>query len=164
MAADYERRTFTVSRCTWDPNAQQNITAIKSLAAQATPTVAESSHRIPSGAIAGIAIGGILGVAAMIVLGYFLYRRSAFHCVEPHRFERPELDSRKRLPPELVGNKHVGQEIDGKPHLGAEIDSRRLPGHEIDGNKGLGHELDSGQHGSSELPARETSFTELPQF
>lgn len=171
VTADYERRTFTVSQCTWDPNARQNITMIKSLADQQVPTRSDS-HHISGGAIAGIVLGSIFGVAAIVGLGFFLYRRFAAHHHETDEFEKPELDSSQQFRTGLVGDKHTGQEIDGKHYIGAEVDSKRLPGHEIDGkrflghelagNVKMGHELDSGQHGSAEMPAREMPSAELP--
>lgn len=171
VTADYERRTFTVSQCTWDPAAQQNITAIKSLADQQIPTRSDSKH-ISGGAIAGIVLGSIFGVAAIVGLGIFLYRRFAAHHHETDEFEKPELDSSQQFPTELASDKQMGQEIDGKHYIGTEIDSNHLPGHEIDGkrflghelvgNVKLGHELDSGQHVSAEMPAREMPSAELP--
>lgn len=171
MTADYERRTFTVSQCTWDPNARQNITTIKALADQQVPTRSDS-HHISGGAIAGIVLGSIFGVAAIVGLGVFLYRRFAAHHNEMDEFEKPELDSGQQFRTGLGGDKHMGQEIDCKHYIGAEVDSKRLPGHEIDGkrflghelagNVNMGHELDSGQHGSAEMPAREMPSAELP--
>lgn len=170
MTADYERRTFTVSQCNWDPNAQQNIATIKSLAEQETPTRTESRH-ISGGTIAGIVIGSILGLAVLVGLALFLYRRYATRHGRIDEFEKPELNSDRALPPELTGNKHIAHEVDGKQYLGAEMDSKRLPGLEIDGkpslghelvgNAKMGHELDSGQHGSAEMPAS-TPASELP--
>ena len=151
VTADYERRTFTVSRCTWDANAQQNITAIKSLAEQQAPPSSTSRH-VSGGAIAGIAIGSILGVAALVVLSYFLYKKLAARYLETDDFEKPELGSNQNFPPELGGDKHMGQEIDGK----------RIPGNELGGNAKIGHELDGGQHGSAEMSAVETPAAELP--
>lgn len=170
VTVDYERRTFTVSQCTWDPTAQQNITAIKSLADQKIPTRSDSNH-ISGGAIAGIVVGSIFGVAATVGLGIFLYRRFAAHHHEADEFEKPELESSQQFPTELVGDRQLGQEIDGKHYIGAEIDSKHLPGHEIDGKQFSGHELvgnvkldrelDSGQHGFAEMPAREMPSAEL---
>lgn len=171
VTADYERRIFTVSQCMWDTNSQQNITTIRSLTDEQAPT-RSGSHHISGGAIAGIVIGSILGVAAIVSLGIFFYRRFAAHHQQKEDFEKPEHDSSQQFPSELVGDKHTGQEIDGKQYLGAEIDSKRLPGHEIDGKRILGHELvgnvkmdhelDSGQYGSAEMPAREMPSAELP--
>lgn len=168
VTADYERRTFTVSQCTWDPSAKQNVTTIESLADQQAPTRPDS-HHISGGAIAGITVGGVLGVAAIVSLGIFFYRRVAAHHQRKDEFDKPELNYR---PTESFGDEHVGQEIDGQQYLGAEIDSKPLPGHELNGNRLLGHELvgngrighelDSGEHGSAEMPARDMPSAELP--
>ena len=176
VTADYERRTFTVSQCTWNPGAQQSITAISAVSAPSTsPTSPPPKPKhLSGGAIAGIVVGSIVVVAALAALGYFLYkRRFAPRPQEKDGPDKPEVNSNGQVKySELVGDKVVGQELDGKHHPGQEIDGVQSPGHELSSNTKVGHELagdpkldhelDSGQHGSAELPAREEPRAELP--
>ena len=177
VTADYGRRTFTVSQCTWNAGAPQSIHAISSTAAPSNATVSAPSTKskgLSGGAIAGIVIGSIIGVAALAALGYFLYRSISSRPDRNDDLDKPEVDSNgKVLRPELVGGKHIGRELDSKEQrFTAEADGKRLPGYEIDGVQSPGHELagdprldhelDSGQHSSLEMPAREEAAAELP--
>lgn len=168
VIADYERRNFSVSQCTWDANAQQHILPIKSLA-----VAVHSSHsrKLSGGAIAGVVIGSIIGLAALALLGFFSYKRFRKHADDSQDNGKAELDAGEKLPPELKGDKHGGQEIDGKRLFAPEADGKSLPayelggtkaGHELDSGANVGHELDSGQTGAAEMPAGQTPVAELP--
>ncbi|KAL8822465.1 MAG: hypothetical protein Q9191_006802 [Dirinaria sp. TL-2023a] len=168
VIADYERRNFSVSQCTWDANAQQHILPIKSLAAGGHSS---HSHKLSGGAIAGVVIGSIIGLSALALLGFFSYKRFRKHGDDSQDDGQAELDAGEKLPPELKGDKYVGPEIDGKRLFAPEADGKSLPayelggtkaGHELDSGANVGHELDSGQTGAAEMPAGRTPVAELP--
>ena len=162
LTADYERRTFTVSQCTWNAGATQDIIPIKSLddsGNQKTQTFS-SSHHTSTGAIAGGVVGGIAGLALLCTAGYFIFTK---FIRGHHRYEdndKVELDGEGKKLQEL-DSKDGAHEIGGEQHFGYEIDSKRILGFELAGVHKHGHELDSGQHGASEMPAREALIAEL---
>ena len=161
LIADYERRNFSVHQCTWNANAQENLIPIKSLADKEQR--ASQTHHLSSGAIVGIAIGSLIALSVLGLLGLFLYKKR-FSRKSAHRDvnEKSELEDKGRLPTELVGDKLLDPEIDGDPFHGSELDSKRLPGHELNSGEKPGLELDSGQPQATEMPVRETAAAELP--
>lgn len=177
VIADYERRNFSISQCTWAPNAQQHVVPINSLT-ESPPPPSPKAHKLSGGAIAGIIIGSITGFLALSLLAYFFIWRKLFrkHAHTPSKDDesKGEVDSSDASSPkmpEMTGNnKQPKHEIDGSPHLGLELDGKRLPGHELGGSKvehelngtKTEHELESGQVGAAEMPAREGPAAEMP--
>ncbi|KAI0553194.1 aspartic peptidase domain-containing protein [Xylaria curta] len=80
LSADYERRTFNVSACTWDESAEENIVTIlpndyQNNNGSSGPQGSSQNrgHRLNGGAIAGIIIGAIVVVSILTGL-VFCYR------------------------------------------------------------------------------------------
>lgn len=151
LIADYERRNFSMSQCSWEAGAQQHIIAITS------PLDSAPAHHLTKGQIAGTTIGSIAGLVILVLLLFRInFRRRALPSVVDTG--KPELEASDRVAQEKVDLKP--QEIDGQEHLGNEIDGTGLPGHEIDGHLYHGHELE-GTGQSYELPALESPATEM---
>lgn len=136
LIADYERKNFSVSQCSWVSGARSHIMAIKR-PGEETPA---KSHKLSAGAIAGIAIGAavfMLGVA--VLLGIILKKSRRPKAPKqpkqinsaPVELDAPEKDVYMATPrdfkgqpqsPELDGAIHKGHELDGhtesQPELG----------------------------------------------
>jgi hypothetical protein len=85
LVADYERANFSVYPCKWEEGAKADVVAIKSVDAMGNaPSDGMNfnggkggSHGLGGGAIAGIVIGGIVGVAIQAFGLWYLLRRRA---------------------------------------------------------------------------------------
>jgi len=71
LTADYERRSFSVSQCSWSDNSKQSIVAIPPVT---EPETSSSSH-VPLGAIVGGVIGGVVLLVLIASLMYFIWPR-----------------------------------------------------------------------------------------
>lgn len=90
----------------------------------------ESRH-LPTGTIAGIAIGSSIALVFLLLAVYQIARKySAMRTINDEQ-ERAELDmsaSRKyemdgtQLKQELDNTQHYGQELDGRIHIGHEVE------------------------------------------
>ncbi|KAK4860998.1 hypothetical protein LT330_004729 [Penicillium expansum] len=88
LSADYERRVFNVSQCTWNEGAEESIVTILASSATTTsestksPTSSSSSDSdtsssgssLSTGAIVGIVIGAVAAIT-LIALGVFFFLR-----------------------------------------------------------------------------------------
>lgn len=147
VIADYEAGSFSVSQCKWDGTLSQNIiTILPSNSTNSTSPTPETSHSLPTGAIAGISVAGA-AVAVVAVLIFYLYR------LKPAR--------QKKHAAELAANTPSQQEAVLKP----ELENTAIPSPQI-------YEADSGKNrppveiGESgarvyELPAREEAASEM---
>lgn len=166
MIADYERRNFSVSQCTWNADTSQRIVPIRSPSESSiSPAVASHHRSLTGGAVAGVAIGAAFGLAILSFLVYTLIRKRFFAKSSP-TFKDDEVDSSHSSieKPELPGSGNlIGHEIDGMHvRAGTEIDSKQLTTHELEDYE-IKHELDDGQHGGAkEMSAREATAAELP--
>ncbi|KAJ5356781.1 Peptidase aspartic catalytic [Penicillium concentricum] len=92
LTADYERRVFNVSQCTWDEGAEENIVTISARSDTNTNEASSPGSKIPkppssdnaddsddsslgAGVIAGIVIGAVVGVALIALAVFFFLRR-----------------------------------------------------------------------------------------
>lgn len=136
VIADYERKNFSVSQCSWVGGAKSHIMAIKRPGDE-TPS---KSHKLPAGAIAGIAVGAVAFALVVTVLLAILLKRSRGPKTKklpkqintaPVELDAPEKDVYITTPrdfkghpqsPELDGAIHKGHELDGhtdsQPELG----------------------------------------------
>ena len=179
IIADYERRNFSVSQCTWVANTPQHILPIHSLTEAApTPSPSSKPRKLSSGAVAGISVGSVVVIVALSLMAYFLIRKALLRKRahdsskdDDSKGESALSDTNSPNMPEMAGDKkHAEHEIDGEPRLGQELDSKGLPGYELGGSKTeyelvgsrAERELESGQNGAAEMAAREASAAELP--
>ncbi|KAJ5670406.1 uncharacterized protein N7477_005769 [Penicillium maclennaniae] len=85
LSADYERGVFNVSACAWDENAQENIVTITSKDSDSSAcsgngcssggSSSNDSSPLSQGAVAGIAIAALVGVAILAAVLFFFIRR-----------------------------------------------------------------------------------------
>jgi hypothetical protein len=72
VITDYEANSFSVSQCKWDKSLSQNIVTILPPNSTNSTSPATASHSLPTGAIAGISVGGA-ALALMLVLLLYLF-------------------------------------------------------------------------------------------
>lgn len=164
VIADYERRNFSIFQCSWVENAQQDIKSIL-MPVNATDSGA-STPLSPSGK-AGIAVGTVAAVSAVIsVLYFFVFRRRS-------KKKRTQKDKDKSdgsgssteldvngSPAEIGGERHLGTEIDGKPHRGHELDGQRYLAPELDGKMHPRSEMEASDKFPVELATKDVAATE----
>ncbi|KAJ6084958.1 hypothetical protein N7499_004587 [Penicillium canescens] len=84
LSADYERGIFNVSACAWDETAEEHIVTISSkdsdsvCSGNACPSAggsSDDSSSLSNGAVAGIAIAALVGVAILAAVLFFFIRR-----------------------------------------------------------------------------------------
>ncbi|KAK6501214.1 hypothetical protein TWF481_009058 [Arthrobotrys musiformis] len=71
VIADYERKNFSVSQCSWDASLEKDIQVIFPLQNGQIPHSDNPAARLHPGALAGIAIGVFSG---FIIAAYFIFR------------------------------------------------------------------------------------------
>lgn len=168
VTADYERHTFSVSQCTWDAAAKEDIIPIyppSPTNGTGSPSDITSSSTFPlsAGAIAGIVIGitATLVLLAMLNLFFIRKRRRAQNAgllaaaaVEASSFLKPELDAEEsRL-------KIAAQEVDGQgAGIYPEVEGRAI--HEAEGEGRMAVEMGGGEWCVYEMPAREEVAAEM---
>lgn len=81
LTADYDRKTFTVAPCTWDP-IKVGTTALRSILSPNNTILAASqsqssmpTNRVSGGAIAGIVVGAVVVITMLIALLLFIRKR-----------------------------------------------------------------------------------------
>lgn len=166
LIADYERRNFSVSQCSWNPGAKENIVAINSLAnAEANgKTVTDtgtSTNALSSGRIAGIVVGSTVGLLLILLLAV-VGKKKLNTDIDTESYRKPELaasdapvlsDKTSNADvsgaPEGNGERH---EIDSVLYSGVELPASR-EAQEMKSNEEVGHELANPNLRVSELSA-----------
>lgn len=170
LIADYERRNFSVSQCSWNAGAQQDIVAITSQSEEASSSATKPIHSrgLSSGQIVGIIIGGLAGLLIFVAI---IIKANGGR-ISPWKMRKKEHKLEASVESEMVDETCTKVfEIDGEGHQVQESDGRQYPGHEIDGQKIPGHELGAiepryelggSEHPKHEFPAFEFSGGEMP--
>ncbi|RDW85871.1 hypothetical protein BP5796_04196 [Coleophoma crateriformis] len=116
VTTHYNSRTFNVSQCIFSDSASERIVALPATLPTAASTATSSSssnprpagtsnHKLSAGAMAGIVIGAVLGVLAIIgVIALFCLRRRRRSSQAAKENSRPrtpvaEIDAGKRVEP-----------------------------------------------------------------
>ncbi|KAL8719881.1 MAG: hypothetical protein Q9225_003178 [Loekoesia sp. 1 TL-2023] len=164
LIADYERRNFSISQCSWVENPQQDI---KSISAPANGTDSRVSQHLASGRVAGIVVGSIVVISAVGLAFYFSVVRKWRTKRKRNEEEKSdgsgsptELDVEEK-PLEIDGERHLGPEIDGYPPRGPELDGNPFTGQEIDGNPHPGSEMEASNAFAQELGTKQVAATEM---
>ena len=165
LIADYERRNFSVSQCSWDPGAQEDIIAIKSptnAEAVGKPITNINATALSPGRISGIVVGSIIGLLIIGVLA-FIGKRKLTTKLGTEWHGKPELaaddapfrpgnESSNVKLPELDGNSNTRQETDNSICQGVELEASGDI-QEMKSNEEVGHELAMPNLQVSELPS-----------
>jgi hypothetical protein len=154
LTADYERRIFSVSQCSWVAGAKENLVAI--LPPSLLPSSAAQhsvGHSVSHGAIAGIVIGCVAAafIVAWAIFFWVKLRRRSQSSDEPIQPNTTEALTDIKAAPEEFRK----PELDGEGAMRRELDS-------TNGNKieGFRSELYAGEE-AHELPAREEVAAEM---
>jgi hypothetical protein len=167
VTADYERHNFSVSQCTWDAVAKEDIIPIyppSPTNGTGSPSDITSSSAFPlsAGIIAGIAIGiaAILVLLAILILILIRKRRRAQNAnrlaaaAEANGFLKPELDAQE--PPLKI----AVQELDGQgTKVCSEVEGRMI--YEAEGEGRMAVEIGGGEWCVYEMPAKEEVAAEI---
>lgn len=164
LIADYERRNFSVSQCSWSPGAKENIVAISSPANAETngKTVtgtSPSTNTLSSGRIAGIVIGSTVGFLLILFLAIVGKKKLATD-VDMEFHTKPELaasnaptlsdGTSNAKDPGVDGGNSGRREIDSCVYPGVELEASREI-QEMKTNEEVGHELPNPNWAVSEL-------------
>ncbi|KAI1742892.1 aspartic peptidase domain-containing protein [Xylaria scruposa] len=148
LSADYERRTFNVSACTWDESAEENVVTIlpkdhPSNNGSSSPQGSSQNrgHKLNGGAIAGIVIGAIAALSILTGLA-FRYR--------PWMVKRKKPSTHEKRSSSIVDGRYRKAELSAE---GNEIRVERM--YELDA-AGKVHEL-NGESQPGELASTSVS-------
>ena len=164
LIADYERRNFSVSQCSWSPGAKENIVAISSPAnaeaiGKTVTGTSTNAHALSSGRIAGIVVGSTVGFLLILFLAVVGKKKLTMDLdTELHRKPELAVSNAPALSDETSNVKSSG--VDGDNNGRHEIDSTLYPGVELEAirelqemrsNEEVGHELADANWRVSEL-------------
>ncbi|KAI4198907.1 MAG: hypothetical protein LQ350_004972 [Teloschistes chrysophthalmus] len=142
LIADYERREFSVSQCSWTENSPQELIAIQSPDNPAA-LLGEKHHMSPA-TIAGTVIGSIM-VAVALSLATWIVQVRRRRAKQPLKLKSGESNSEERA--------ETSAELT-TTEKAVEVDGASFRGHEIDGVAGHRRpELGDGSVAGQELAA-----------
>ncbi|KAF1991164.1 acid protease [Aulographum hederae CBS 113979] len=155
LTVDYDRGNFSVNQRIFGSNRPQNIVPIYAPGEGPPPpppgsTSASSSSSLSGGAIAGITIGSIAGLALLTLLVFLLLRKRRKTAQEAATTREMEKVDKKASP--------AGHELNDTAVHEAHGDETR---HEMDGDEGKKYEM-ADQPKVHELPLSPVTPAELP--
>ncbi|KAI4251828.1 MAG: hypothetical protein LQ352_004636 [Teloschistes flavicans] len=165
IIADYERRNFSVSQCSWNQNAPHNLIAIQSPENQAA---SGNEHHLSLATVAGTVIGSVAVVFALGLAVWVLYIRRR-HVKQPRlKFGETSDDGAGTSgemtttgdPIEVDGLSFPGYEIDGKAGHGPELGDSAVAGQELEA--ALGREVEASHAWPAENGDKDVAPSELP--
>lgn len=164
LVADYERRNFSVSQCSWNPEARENIVAISSPAnaeanGKTITGTSTNAHALSSGRIAGIVVGSTVGLLLILFLAV-VGKRKLTTKLDMGLHRKPELaasnapnlsDERSNANISGIDQDNNGRrEIDSTLNTGIELEAiKELQ--EMRSNEEVAHELANANWRVSEL-------------
>lgn len=141
LIADYEHNNFSLSQCSWNTSVDSHIISIK----RSGESASSNSKKLSAGAIAGIAIGAVVGVLlVLILLGLYIRKKRRQRPpkqpkplnIAPVELDAPEKDGTLASPRDVKGYPQ-SPELDGAVHKGHELDAHAVcPQPELDGQAG----------------------------
>ncbi|KAL8634742.1 MAG: hypothetical protein Q9228_007686, partial [Teloschistes exilis] len=165
IIADYERRNFSVSQCSWTGKAPQDLIAIQS---PENGAASGKRHHLSPATIAGTVIGSIAVAAALGLATWVLY-------VRRRRVKQPRPMSGKTSddgagtsgeltttenPVEVDGVSFPWHEIGEKAGHGSELGDDAVAGQELEAE--TGRELDASHVWPTEVCDTDVAAIELP--
>ncbi|KAL8640368.1 MAG: hypothetical protein Q9226_008757 [Calogaya cf. arnoldii] len=155
LIADYERRNFSISQCSWKEGVQQDIIPILS------PDLDDhdNTHELKAGALTGIILGSIVATIGLAFVIFYLARRSR----RKHICE-PKADSQGSPETNEQEERYTGEvmEIDGEPQRKPELHGRPFERYEVDGGLSGQNEAEGSSTWPQELEAKAVKAVELP--
>ncbi|KAL8869945.1 MAG: hypothetical protein Q9174_003895 [Haloplaca sp. 1 TL-2023] len=157
LIADYERRNFSVSPCSWKEGVRQDIMPILS------PELGLNEDRqlLQGGALAGVVIGCIIASLCIAFALFYLVRRRKRRVRLESKLDRQESSEASEIQEVDPANGAV-LEVDGEPLPKPELHGRAFERYEVDGgidghneaegSSALPYELEVGRNRSVELP------------
>lgn len=135
LTVDHERFNFSVSQCTWEYGAAQDIVAIPSLERSSNSgnggqSPGSTSSSLGTGAIVGIAVGAAAATAMLGLLVFFLWWRRRKQKAKPEEEVSSEGSSTSESP-------EPPEEQVPNVYPKAELDAIHVPRHEIDSTSKL---------------------------
>ena len=154
-----------MSQCSWDSRSSQHVVEIAPLEDNQE---AELRH-FPTGDIAGITVGSVIGLAlaasAVILRVRSVSKRTKATASDvvklPEKVEPVMLAAEADVGAELDDTMLRGYELDTRLHKGHEMEGVALPRHEMDG-RANSKQSDGTKQQKYELPANECPASELP--
>ena len=156
LIADYERRNFSISQCSWDPEAQEKIIAIESPTSSETnekPKAGTNTKAWNSGLVAEVTVGSVFGLLFIIFLGYVGRRKliTIFGLAAKNTLHYDENETQ-----------HTNVfEVDCATSEEYEIDGRMYPGVELEADRAV-QEMKSNEEVEVELAESNLHLSELP--
>ena len=165
LIADYERHNFSISQCSWDLGAQENIVAIESpsnLKANATSVTGTNTTALKPGRVAAVVIGSTASLLFIFFVA-LVCKRKIIARFKARAVGKPELNEKdilflhedKTSNARTPGTEHRSEkvhEIDGHLCLGIELPANKVL-REMNSNEEVGHELAGSNPQISELPS-----------
>lgn len=157
LVADYERRNFSISQCSWKEGVQQDIVPIIS------PALDRHTDKQPlqGAALAGAIIGSVI-VSLGILLGLFYMARRRRKVLESQSKadcqDSPEASERQETC--IIDGEVV--EVDGEPLPKPELHGRSFERYEVDGGVDGHNEAEGSNTWPQELEAERVRPVELP--
>ncbi|KAL8853709.1 MAG: hypothetical protein Q9221_001520 [Calogaya cf. arnoldii] len=155
LIADYERRNFSISQCSWNEGVQQDIIPIMS------PDLDDHEHapHLKAGALTGIILGSIVATLGISLALFYLAKRRRRQLTPDSKVDNqgsPETDEQEE--------RYTGEvmEIDGEPQRKPELHGRPFERYEVDGGLSGQNEAEGSSTWPQELEAKAVKAIELP--
>ncbi|KAL8782810.1 MAG: hypothetical protein Q9213_005089 [Squamulea squamosa] len=153
VIADYERRNFSISQCSWVDNAPQQIVTIS---APTNEKGSKADTELGPGAVGGMAVGCVAATCALALAIYYWIvrlRRGKGGSAELGIVDKPQ---------EIDGKQHLGTEVERKGHRESELDSTACLRQELEGKVRVGSEMEGSHAFAQELGSKDPLASELP--
>ncbi|KAL9632972.1 MAG: hypothetical protein Q9204_003587 [Flavoplaca sp. TL-2023a] len=157
LVADYERRNFSISQCSWKEGVQQDIVPIM------PPALDHDSDKQPlqGSALAGVIIGSVVVSLGILLALFYMARRRRKVLVSQSKADcqdSPEASERQEtcvIDGEIL-------EVDGEPLPKPELHGRSFERYEVDGGIDGHNEAEGSNSWPQELEAERYRPVELP--
>ncbi|KAL9030785.1 MAG: hypothetical protein Q9180_006874, partial [Flavoplaca navasiana] len=157
LVADYERRIFSISQCSWKEGVQQDIVPIMS------PPLDRHNDKQPlqGGALAGVIVGSIVGSLGVLLALFYMARRRRKVLESQSKTEyQDSLEASERQDTCVLDGEIL--EVDGEPLPTPELHGRSFERYEVDGGIDGRNEAEGSNSWPEELEAERYRPVELP--